>query len=42
MITLLYIMTQKQICELAFVFKNPGLPNSFVSLLLITVLKDEF
>lgn len=37
-------MTQKQICELSFVFKNPGLPNSFVSLRLIsiTVLKDEF
>ena len=41
MITLLYMMTHKQICKLSFVFQNPGLPNSFISLVLIRKIVSE-
>ena len=41
MITLLFIMTQKQICKLSFVFQNPGVPNSFISLVLIWKIAPE-
>ena len=41
MITLLYMMTHKQICKLSFVFQNPGLPNSVISLVLIWKIVSE-
>ena len=41
MITLLYTVTHKQICKLSFVFQNPGLPNSVISLVLIWKIVSE-